>query len=349
MFGRFERWRWRAVRSAMAAAAAAAFLIGGAGGAQAGRSIPIAKADAGVVDVNTRLAYAGGAAAGTGIVVSASGEVLTNNHVIRGATTIRVRNVADGRTYVATVAGYSLPADVALLKLKGAAGLTTARIGNSATVKPGQRVSAVGNTGGAGGSPRVSTGQVTALRQTITVSDDRGDSTRLTGLIKTSVPLQPGDSGGPLLDGAGRVIGINTAASGGFQFRAGGGVGFSIPVNQAMAVAKQIRTGRSSGTVHIGATAFLGVDVRPVGDDQASPSRAGVLVAGVIPGSPAEKAGIVAGDVITSFSGHRASSPTVLVTLLLHAAPGRKTGIGWVDQVGNPHTAAVRPAAGPPL
>src|SRR5262245_13650545 len=209
MFGRFERWRWGAVGSAIAAAVAAGVLLGGAGGAQAARTAPIAKVDAGVVDVNTQLAYAGGAAAGTGIVVSASGEVLTNNHVIRGATTIRVRNVADGRTYAATVAGYSVPADVALLKLKGAAGLTTARIGNSATVRPGQRVSAVGNTGGVGGSPRVSNGQVTALRQTITVTDDRGSSTRLTGLIKTSVPLQPGDSGGPLLDGAGRVIGIN--------------------------------------------------------------------------------------------------------------------------------------------
>jgi S1-C subfamily serine protease len=235
------------------------------------------------------------------------------------------------------------------LKLQGAASLTTARIGNSATVKPGQRVSAVGNTGGVGGSPRVSTGQVTALRQTITVSDDGGGASRLTGLIKTSVPLQPGDSGGPLLDGAGRVIGINTAASGGFQFRAGGGVGFSVPVNRAMAIAKQIRTGRSSGTVHIGATAFLGVNVRPAADDGGSQSQAGALVAGVVPGSPAEKAGLVAGDVITSFNGHRVSSPTGLVTLLLRAAPGRKTRIGWVDQVGNRHTAAVRPAAGPPL
>jgi S1-C subfamily serine protease len=353
MFGAVQRWRWRAVGPAAAAltaaaATAAAFLLGGAGGAHAARSVPIAKVSDGVVDVNTQLAYQNGAAAGTGIVVSPSGEVLTNNHVIRGATTIRVRNVANGRTYTATVAGYSVPADVALLKLKGAAGLTTARTGNSATVKVGQRVSAVGNAGGVGGSPRVSTGRVTALRQTITVGDGRGRTARLTGLIKTSVPLQPGDSGGPLLDSAGRVIGINAAASSGFQFRTGGGVGFAIPVNQAMAIAKQIRAGRSSDTVHIGPTAFLGVNVGQTDDFQGSPSTVGALVVGVVPGSPAARAGLVPGDVITSFDGHRVSSPTELVSLLLHATPNREARIGWVDQGGTQHTAAVRPAAGPP-
>jgi S1-C subfamily serine protease len=208
------------------------------------------------VVVNTRLGY-GAAAAGTGIVLSSSGEVLTNNHVIRGATAIRVTDVSAGRTYTATVAGYSVSKDLAVLKLGNAHGLQTAVIGNSATIEVGDRVTAVGNAGGTGVLSTKS-GELTGLARAITVSDDEGGSTRLKGLIETSAPLQPGDSGGPLLS-HGRVVGIDAAASSGFRLQGGGGEGFAIPINSALTIATQIEAGHRSSTVHVGPTAFLGV------------------------------------------------------------------------------------------
>ena len=212
----------------------------------------------GVVVVTTNLGFQGGAAAGTGIVLSSSGEVLTNNHVIRGATTVRVTDVSTGRTYSATVAGYDVSRDIAVLKLGNAHGLQTAAIGSSAAVKLGDRVTAVGNAGGTG-SLTVSTGKLTGLHQAITVSDDQGGSSRLTGLIETNAQLQPGDSGGPLLNSGGRVIGVDAAGSSGSRFQMSAGDGYAIPIDTAVGIVKQIDAGRRSSTVHIGPTAFLGV------------------------------------------------------------------------------------------
>ena len=211
-------------------------------------------ATTGVVVVNTRLAYGGGGGAGTGIVLTSSGTVLTNNHVIRGADSIRVTVPSSGRSYTATVAGYSVSKDIALLKLRDAQGLATVRTGNSNTVEVGDRVTAVGNGGGAGLTTK--SGRVTGLGQSITISND-GEPFTLPGLIETTTPLRSGDSGGPLLSG-GRVIGIDAAASGGFLFR-GSAQGFAIPINRALKIAGQIEAGRRSSTVHVGPTAFLGV------------------------------------------------------------------------------------------
>jgi S1-C subfamily serine protease len=142
------------------------------------------------------------------------------------------------------------------------------------------------------------------------------------------------------------VIGINTAATFSFRFESGGSDGFAIPINRAVAIARQIKAGRSSSTVHVGPTAFLGVSLRQAGDSPGS--TAGALVTGVLPGSAAEKAGIVPGDVITSFNGRAVSSPTDLATMVLRVLPGQKARLGWVDRLGDRHVATVRPAAGPP-
>jgi S1-C subfamily serine protease len=329
------------VVSAAAVAVAAALGLGGAVGVETGPAVAAAPVERGVVDVDTQLGYQSSAAAGTGIVLSATGDVLTNNHVIRGATTIRVSTPAGGRGYSASVAGYTVSGDVALLKLKGATGLTKATIGNSATVRVGDRVTAVGNAGGTDDN-HVDTGQVTGLNQTITVSDGRGRTIRLRGLIRTSVPLYPGDSGGPLLDSSGRVIGINAAATTGFRYESGDRQGFAIPINRALAIVKQINAGRSSSAIHVGPTAFLGVDVRDTG------ASSGVLVVGVVPGSAAEKAGLASGDVILSFGGKPVSSADGLARLVLGFTPGKTAKIRWLDELGNPHTATVRPLAGPP-
>jgi S1-C subfamily serine protease len=295
----------------------------------------------GVVDIDTALGYDGGSAAGTGIVLTSSGEVLTNNHVIRGATAIHVTVPSTHRSYTATVVGYSVANDVAVLKLK-ARGLEAVTIGNSAAVRVGQQVTAVGNAGGVGGTPSSARGRVTATGRTITASDG-GISEQLTGLIRTSAALQPGDSGGPLLDAAGKVIGIDTAASVSFAFRGSGGDGYAIPINKALKLARQISAGRSSATVHVGSTPFLGLSVPSKSD-----VSGGVVVADVVTGGPADAAGIAPGDTITSLNGRAVRSYTSLTNALLPYNAGVTVSLGIVDAAGNETTVAVHTTAGPP-
>jgi len=295
----------------------------------------------GVVVVNTRL-LDGVAAAGTGIVLTSSGEVLTNNHVIRGATVIRVTVPSTHRTYAATVAGYSVSKDVALLLLKNAHGLSTASIGDSGSVSVGDHVTAVGNAGGTG-VLTTKVGKVLALKRAITVSDEQGASNRLTGLIESSAPLRPGDSGGPLLSGT-RVIGIDAAASRNFVVQGGGGGdAFTIPIETAIRVASNVSAGQASATVHVGPTAFLGV---VIGDADQGP--AGALVTDVATPSPAARAGLGAGDVIVTFAGHRVISADRLRSLVLTQAPGKFVKVAWIDQYAGSNSATVKLAAGPP-
>jgi S1-C subfamily serine protease len=303
-----------------------------------------ADAQSGVVVIETNLAYRNGAAAGTGMVLTSSGEVLTNNHVIRGASTVKVVVPQTRKTYTARVLGYSVSADVALLQLKNASGLATVSIGHSSSLKTGQSVTAVGNAGGTG-SLTVTTGTITGLARSITVGDEQGGSTKLAGLVETDAALQPGDSGGPLLDGSGHVIGIDTAASSGFSFRSASD-GYAIPIDRAVTIAHQIEAGRPAATVHIGKTAFLGVQVQRA--DYYSVSASGLLVGSVVSSGPVAKAGIVAGDVITAVSGHSVTSPTTLLTLLVPHHPGDTIRITWIDESTGTHTASVKLASGPP-
>jgi S1-C subfamily serine protease len=299
-----------------------------------------AAARTGVVIINTGLAYQYGGAAGTGIVLTSSGEVLTNNHVVRGATAIHVTDPGDGRTFSAKVLGYSITKDVALLQLQNPRGLTPARVGSPSKVKIGEAITAVGNAGGTGSLTTV-TGRITNVGQSITVSDENGGTNRLTGMIETSAPLQPGDSGGPLLLG-GRVIGMDAAAS-----RTGEssqyGDSYAIPVATASSVVRDVLGGRSSSTVHVGPTAFLGVLLKPTGGD-----LQGAAIQDVIPDSAAEKAGIQSGDVIVRAGGHTISTATDLQHVILQVSPGKPLGVSWVDGSGSTRSATVRPAAGPP-
>ena len=164
------------------------------------------------------------------------------------------------------------------------------------------------------------------------------------GLIQTDADLQPGDSGGPLLDASGRVIGINTAGSAGFAFQSGANEGYAIPINTALALAREIDAGHGSATVHVGPTAFLGV--------LAGPSRyadvPGALVAQVVPSGPAGKAGVAPGDVITRIDGRTVSSTETIVKLLQSKHPGDTIKLSWINRVGNRTTATVKLASGPP-
>lgn len=198
-----------------------------------------AKVSPALVHVNVRLDDQNAHAAGTGIVLSPSGEVLTNNHVISDATSISVTDVGDGQTYPATVVGADRGHDIAVLQLQGASGLQTAVIGDSSAVAVGDAIAAIGNAGGRGGTPSIAAGTVSALGQKITVrGDTTGGDLRLTGLIQVTAQLQPGYSGGPLVNTAGKVVGVNTAAATGF--RSSGGEGFAIPINDAMTIRGQI-------------------------------------------------------------------------------------------------------------
>jgi len=322
------------------------------------------RVDPGLVDVASPLAYQDGSTDyGTGIVLTSNGEILTNNHVINGASSVRVTDIGNGKTYQATVVGYDESKDVAVLQLSGASGLTTATTGDSSTVKVGDSVVGIGNAGGAGGTPSVASGTVTALDRSITASDESSGTTeQLTGMIETNANIQPGDSGGPLVNAHGQVIGMDTAASSDFQLGNGYGgnggygdngqpnsgqasttQGYSIPINTALSVAREIEAGQASSTVHIGATAFLGVGIAPSNYQNSS----GVTIEGAEPNTPAASAGLTGGDVITSVAGQQVSSGTSIQQVLERYHPGDKISIAWTDTSGQSHTATVTLANGP--
>ena len=301
----------------------------------------------GVVVIDTNLAYQGSAAAGTGMVLTSSGEVLTNNHVISGATTIKVVVPKTGRSYKARVLGYNRTADVALLQLQGASNLKTVSIG-SAKLSVGAAVTALGNAGG-NGSITTATGTVTGLGRSITASDDAGGSEQLTGLIETNAGVQPGDSGGPLVNGKGEVVGMDTAASSRFGLQGISATdAYAIPIAKALTIAHAISSGKASSTVHVGATAFLGIEVESNTPGFGGASASGALIAGVVTGGPAASAGLVAGDVIIAISGHSVSSPAAVSALVLTKKPGAKITVAYVDASGASHSTSVTLGSGPP-
>jgi S1-C subfamily serine protease len=302
-----------------------------------------AKVTPGIVDINTQLSYQGAAAAGTGMVLTASGEILTNNHVINGATTISVTIPSTGRTYSATVIGTAPTLDVAVIQLKGASGLKTIPLGNSDSVAVGDSVVALGNAGGAGGAPSVVAGTVQAVGQTITASDQgsNANAETLNGLIETNAPIAAGDSGGPLANSNGQVIGMDTAASVSRRFNNGATAAFSIPINSALSVAQQIESGKATSTIHIGLPGFLGVAL------SANASVSGAAVTGVASGTPAESAGLAAGDVITAVNATAVASAQGLTAALQGHHAGDHVKLTWTDQSGAGHTATITLTAGP--
>lgn len=292
-----------------------------------------------VVNINTKLGYNNAVGAGTGIVIDPNGVVLTNNHVISGATDISAFSVGDGRTYGVDVVGYDRTQDVAVLQLRGAGGLPTAAIGGGVAV--GEPIVAMGNTGGQGGTPRAVPGRVVALGQTVQASDAlTGAEETLNGLIQVDAAIQPGDSGGPIVNSAGQVVGMNTAASDNFQM-SHGGQGFAIPIGQAMAIANQIRSGGGSPSVHVGPTAFLGLGVV---DNNGNGAR----VQRVVGDAPAASIGISNGDVITALDGAAITSATAMSDALNAHHPGDTVSISWTSKSGVARTENVTLAEGPP-
>jgi S1-C subfamily serine protease len=311
---------------------------GSGSGTQTGTTREATEAESvGVVDITTVIGYGQAEAAGTGVVLTSNGEILTNNHVVDGATKITVTVVSTGRSYAANVVGTDATDDVAVLQLSNASGLSTAKL-SSDTVSVGDAVTAVGNAGGTGGTPTAATGEVTALDQDITASDEGGsDPEQLTGMIQVNADIQAGDSGGPLYDSSGEVVGIDTAANSGQSATT---VGFAIPIEKATSIADRIESGEDSATIQHGTPAFLGVQL-------AQDTTGAATISGVVDGSPAAEAGLQAGDTVTAVGGTTVDSADALSAALAKHNPGDQVRVTWVDSAGSTHSATITLVAGP--
>jgi S1-C subfamily serine protease len=341
-----------------------------------------AKVEPGLVDITSTLKYAGESAEGTGMILSPSGLVLTNNHVIDGATSVAVTLVGSRARYQAQVVGYDNTDDVALLRLSGASGLTAVTIGNSSQVSLGIPVLALGNAGGKGGVTPTR-GVIDALNRSIQAGDGGSGTTEdLNHMLQTTAEIQQGDSGGALVNKAGQVIGMITAAG------QSGRIGFAIPIDSALAIARLIAAGKASPTVYLGTPGFLGVVVaqsnspdprRQAFDAQESgrggrgghgvrggnapaclaagqvaavpagiaPAGTGALVLGVLCGTAAPAEGLAPGDVITSVDGQAVTTPNSLTDITARYHPGTVVSVAWVSVDGARHTTSVTLGIGP--
>jgi serine protease Do len=277
-----------------------------------------------------------GQGTGTGFVVRADGFVVTNFHVVEGALNIRVVT-ADGKRFEARVVGGDPDADLAVLKV-GARGLPIVPLGDSERLELGERVVAIGFALALQGGPSVTSGIVSALGRTIQASDpnDPGGDRTYEDLIQTDAAINPGNSGGPLVDLAGRVIGINTA---GVRAAEAENIGFAIAINRARPVIEgAIRDPERPA-------AYLGVSTQTVTAALALqldlPVDQGALVRGTAPGGPADRAGIDVGDVIVSFDGRTVRSSEEVGTLVIGHEPGDRVEVGVVHPSGDEETFTV--------
>jgi S1-C subfamily serine protease len=302
----------------------------------------------GVVMINTSLPFQDARGAGTGMVLTAAGQVLTSYHVVEGASVIKATVAETGKTYQATVVGHDQTEDVALLQLKSASGLNTVKIDDDKT-SIGDKVTAVGNAGGAG-SLSAARGKVLSLDASITTaSEGPVASETLTGMIETSADVMSGDSGGPLYDADGEVTGIDTAGSSGSEIN-----GFAVPIHRALNIVQQIRSGNETSVVQVGPAAFLGVELGdPNGSSDSGYPGAGLgefsgaMIETVVDGSAADAAGLEAGDDITALGGHTVTSAEDVTAIMADHDPGDRVKIIWIDQSGSDHTATVTLGSSP--
>jgi S1-C subfamily serine protease len=287
----------------------------------------------GLVRIQTALKYQGGRAAGTGMVLTSDGEVITNHHVVQGATRIRVTVMSTGQKYAATVVGTDAKDDVAVLQLSGATDLQTVQTDTS-PVSKGDAVTAVGDAGGSTQTFSAAEGTVTATDQHITThSQDSSVSEKLRGLIEISSDVISGDSGGATYDDHGAVIGMTTAASSGN----GDIFGYAIPISTVLTIAADLEHGTQNARYEYGTPAFLGVGL--AGTD--------TRVGDVFPGTPAAQAGVTAGDTITALDGTPVHTSTALRRLVTTYSPGDRVSLSWTGPDGTSHTATVTLMEGP--
>lgn len=289
----------------------------------------------GMVTIDTVLSYQGAQAAGTGMILTSKGLVLTNNHVVEGSTSIQVTDESTGQTYTAKVVGTDATHDVALLQLQDASGLTPITPDTTGTVSTGDDVTAIGNAQGTG-SLVAASGTVVATDQSMTASDETGSNPEtLSGLIEFSADVVGGDSGGALIDSQGEVVGMTTAAS---SSQSSAVTAYAIGIQDALKIAIDMYQGVDNADTVLGYPAFMGVSLSSDGS---------ATLAGVVQGTPAEQAGLAAGDTITSVDGTAISSSSDLSSAIAAHKPGDKVTVQWTTADGTSASASITLIEGP--
>ena len=309
---------------------------GGSAGSQGQATVDTTRASGsqltGLVRIVSTMKYAGATAAGTGMVLTSNGEVVTNHHVVEGATSVKVKVMTTGRTYPATVVGSDAKDDVAVLQLTGASGLSTVTPDTDG-IAVGDDVTAVGDAGGTVSYLSAAAGKVLAENRSITTqSEGTATGERLTGLIEISSDVISGDSGGATYDADGQVVGMTTAASSGGDI-----VGYAVPIAKVLRIVDDLDSGVGGSRYDYGSPAFLGVGL----------ARTGTTVQGVYDGTPAAEAGIAAGDRITAIGPTEVRTATALRKAVAAHSPGDVVGVTWTDAQGTSHTRTVTLVAGP--
>jgi len=322
------------------------------GGGSGNASSAAAKVSPAVVDINSTIQTASATeqAAGTGLILDSTGDILTNNHVVDGSISLRVTIQGHSGTYAATVLGVDPTDDLAVIHIDNVSGLPTVKLANSSALKVGDSVLAIGNALGLGGPPRVTEGVITALDQSITASENGSNSETLNGMIQSDAEISPGDSGGALVNTAGQVIGIITAGEATSFRTTTSTVAYAIPSNTAVRIANQILAGQAGGGVLIGPVGHLGVGVETLDPDTAAQLglavTSGALVRTVQAGSPAATAGITPNSAITAINSTAIDSAAALGKALQGFKPGDQVKVTWVTQAAT-RTATVTLTTGP--
>jgi putative serine protease PepD len=268
-----------------------------------------------VVTISTTVSddFGGGRGVGTGVVLTSDGEILTNAHVIEDASEVVVRFAGETEPRVAKVLASDLGNDLALIKVD-ATGLIAATFAKPGSVQIGDTVVAIGYALALDGGPTVTSGIVSALKRTIET-----DSGALNSLIQTDAAISSGNSGGPLVNLSGEVVGINTAVARGDSDSAANNIGFSISVDEVLIVIEQLRE-QANGAVR--KEGFLGVGLAARED-----GGQGAIITNVQPGSPADKAGILIDDVVLAVDGEPIDGQAGLVAAIRDAEPGQTVKI----------------------
>ncbi len=303
----------------------------------------LAKVEPAVVSIDSLSGSDGGdfvQAAGTGMILTPDGEVLTNNHVIAGATSLTVTLFGQTNQLPAHVLGTDPGDDLALVQIDGASHLPTVTLGNSSQTQVGDTVLAIGNALALAGGPSVTEGIVSAENRSLTAENDDGQTENLTGLLQTDAAINPGNSGGPLVDSEAQVIGMNTAVASNTTGNAPTqNIGFAITVDSVKPLLAKLRVGGTGGAgttspqlTPAANTAYIGVTVSAITpnlqqEDGLTPSS-GALITSVQPGSPASTAGLQADDVIVRFNAMPIASPDALTAAIHPLKPGDRVTLG---------------------
>jgi S1-C subfamily serine protease len=305
----------------------------------------LSKVEPAVVSIDSHAVQSSGGdfveAAGTGMILTSQGEVLTNNHVVSGASSVTATLFGQTKSLPAHVIGTDPSRDLALVQIDNASNLPTVTLGNSGQTQVGDDVLAIGNALALSGGPSVTQGIVSAENRSLSTQDDSGKTENLSGLLQTDAAINPGNSGGPLVNAQAQVIGINTAVAASSQGNAPTqNIGFAIAIDS---VKPQLASLRQGGTGGPGATsptptpaankAYIGVSVQSVSpalqqQDHLTPA-AGAVVNSVQAGSPADQAGLKANDVIVSLNGSPISTASGLTTALHPFNPGDVVKVGF--------------------